>query len=1101
MDFESLESDNQDGVAVSKDDAILEQLANIDLFSGTQSPTVFIVYAHDSLGEGDAKAKVVHRIVRWLSLARCRVLSDKTPIEPFPDPSITDTSMSSSIVDSQLRILPHNNRGDSNGYVSVDNVIVCGSTVMQRYMQDQYAGPYIESIERVYNDGNGDRSGIRDLVNSSMEVGNLHHVITEIAFLNIRRSKQGSSHGIIPLALSGELPGNYLTECLESCDVAIKLEESTLSAQHMIYFKLLARIYTHVQEEIGEFRRCYDEAAKQLCEAPRTKSQAMQIISARLHVASQTVLKQIRGAIRDSRSGARERTVQEAKRLELLHDLAPLPYSDRKDRNPAREKGTCEWTTNHPRFQSWRNNTAHGLLWISADPGCGKSVLSKYLIDEILPNSATRTTCYFFFKDDFEDQRTAVSALRCMIHQLFIQKPTLATQAILEKFQQDRQTLSSLRQLWAIFVQVATCKNAEDVVCILDALDECVEDERTVLVDLLTDFYKNHSPSSSLKFLITSRPYHYIEREFNELKSKWPTIHITGENEHEMQQIQDEIRIVICARAKALKQKLKLQDEEYAALLEGITRVKNRTYLWAALVFDVVQNAIVTNCSEIEAIIRELPRSVEEAYEKILSRNQGRAKDKAKKVMQIVIAAKRPLTLEEMSQALAIEERPLTPQDMATVLPIEKRPITPVKLQLEPMEKFRGTIRQLCGLFVTIIDSKIYLMHQTAREFLIRKSRMNPGAKSLSHNSGSWRHSMDLMACNHLLARICISTLLLGINDKYSADNWSLHVRAADSAEAVQDLLPQARRLCCQYDGDIPAFLLAGLTAIARIRDEYDLKDMKPLVAASILGLDGVVRVMAKDKQADIMGTPCNCAILIDAKAPKSRLNPWGAAITAPLYEEATKQGSEDIVRLLLEEQGSPNVRDGSGRTPLHYATRDGSETLVQSLIEGGAKLDVKSRYGSTPLHAAAERGRETIVRLLIQAGAIVNVKDHYNITPLHEATRNGSETIVQLLIKGGAKANVGDDLNYTPLHGAAEGGHVSMVRLLIEAGAEVNAVTNQGKTPLDLAAMCNRSLRRTTIRVLLNAGAQEGTRNRTSKKGRYKLGTRLAQFSRQLRA
>jgi hypothetical protein len=30
-------------------------------------------------------------------------------------------------------------------------------------------------------------------------------------------------------------------------------------------------------------------------------------------------------------------------------------------------------------------------------------------------------------------------------------------------------------------------------------------------------------------------------------------------------------------------------------------------------------------------------------------------------------------------------------------------------------------IRQLCGLFVFINDSKIYLIHQTAREFLINK--------------------------------------------------------------------------------------------------------------------------------------------------------------------------------------------------------------------------------------------------------------------------------------------------------------------------------------------------------------------------------------------
>jgi hypothetical protein len=54
------------------------------------------------------------------------------------------------------------------------------------------------------------------------------------------------------------------------------------------------------------------------------------------------------------------------------------------------------WLLDHPHLQEWRRREP-GPLPVSADPGCGKSVLAKYLIDHVLPESST--VCYFFFKD------------------------------------------------------------------------------------------------------------------------------------------------------------------------------------------------------------------------------------------------------------------------------------------------------------------------------------------------------------------------------------------------------------------------------------------------------------------------------------------------------------------------------------------------------------------------------------------------------------------------------------------------------------------------------------------------------------------------------
>jgi serine/threonine protein kinase len=55
-------------------------------------------------------------------------------------------------------------------------------------------------------------------------------------------------------------------------------------------------------------------------------------------------------------------------------------YERYKERNPARVKDTCQWFLQHSRYLYWRNSLTSRILWVSADPGCGKSVLARSLV-------------------------------------------------------------------------------------------------------------------------------------------------------------------------------------------------------------------------------------------------------------------------------------------------------------------------------------------------------------------------------------------------------------------------------------------------------------------------------------------------------------------------------------------------------------------------------------------------------------------------------------------------------------------------------------------------------------------------------------------------
>ena len=157
--------------------------------------------------------------------------------------------------------------------------------------------------------------------------------------------------------------------------------------------------------------------------------------------------------------------VRREKEIKILNCLNASPYRDRKDRNPDRVPGTCDWFESHKYFQDWQKSKSSAMLWVSADPGCGKSVLAKYLVDSVLPTTRSRTVCYFFFKDDFEDQRNVVSALCCILHQLFKQKRILLSDAILDQFDIGGETFtSSFGELWHTLINAAEDENAGEII-------------------------------------------------------------------------------------------------------------------------------------------------------------------------------------------------------------------------------------------------------------------------------------------------------------------------------------------------------------------------------------------------------------------------------------------------------------------------------------------------------------------------------------------------------------------------------------------------------------------------------------------------------------
>jgi len=187
----------------------------------------------------------------------------------------------------------------------------------------------------------------------------------------------------------------------------------------------------------------------------------------------------------------------------------------------------------------------------------------------------------------------------------------------------------------------------------------------------------------------------------------------------------------------------------------------------------------------------KIPVSVDQAYTAILKKSTNH--DMAWKLLKIVCAAKWPLRVKEISIALTIQENDKTHESL--------------EIQTEDFSK--RFIRDLCGLFVIIIKGRVYLLHQTAKEFLMTPD-LPPQLDLSSSFNGVWKHSISIQSSNFVLVHSCMwylrldelyeKDLLLKSDDtnrlvfnnelvskfdflEYSAKSWVAHFGASEIPE------------------------------------------------------------------------------------------------------------------------------------------------------------------------------------------------------------------------------------------------------------------------------------------------------------------------------
>lgn len=432
--------------------------------------------------------------------------------------------------------------------------------------------------------------------------------------------------------------------------------------------------------------------------------------------------------------------------------------------------------------------------------------------------------------------------------------------------------------------------------------------------------------------------------------------------------------------------------------------------------------------------LKSLPigsNAYDSAYKAAMERIQGQVRDQvdmAQQVLSWITCAKRPLTMVELQNALAVD-------------------IGEPYLDEENLPDEEDIISACRGL-VTVDErsNMVRLIHYTTKEYFVR----------------TWTDWFPV--AHQVIADTCLTYLSfevfqsmpyrIGVNMRahleeyplyrYSACYWGIHMRERHGNTALcRRFLMNSVKVATFND----VFIFEMSRTQKGWHRIYYLQGMTGIHFAAYFGLVCMVQELIKfGIAADTRST--------DGKTPLSF---------------AAMEGHKLTVMLLLKEGANPNTKDIKGQTPLMLTIRNHDKSVMRLHLERFDDIENKDKTGQTPLFTASMTEYESVVRLLLEKGANIEAQDKIGQTPLFAASMTKLESVVGFLLASGAYIETRDNTGQTPLFAASAAAHVSVVELLLQKGADIEARDHAGQTPLFAASTAEHE---SVVRLLLAKGA-----------------------------
>jgi ankyrin repeat protein len=440
----------------------------------------------------------------------------------------------------------------------------------------------------------------------------------------------------------------------------------------------------------------------------------------------------------------------------------------------------------------------------------------------------------------------------------------------------------------------------------------------------------------------------------------------------------------------------------------------------------------------LRGVLEELPETLDGTYERVLKETNKANREHARRLLQCLTVASRPLRVEELAEVLAIDFG---------------APAHGGIPQLNPNWRWADhhqAVLSTCSSLITIVDDGrfqvVQFSHFSVKEFLTSdRLARSSGDISRYHIALEPAHTILAQACLGVLLRLDDRVVEVNINDIPLVGYASRHLFDHAGFEKVASHI----RVAMEYffDADKPHWTAWSRVQKIDVRWEWFTPnrrsdDALPLYYTSLGGFYDLAEYLV-------------------GKHPE-HINARGGQMVTPLV--AALHGKHFRIAELLHQHGADvNVRDQLDYTSLHAACITGFPDIVEWLLNHGADVNTQTKEGFFPITSAVGWGHLQVVRMLLEFNVDIDVRRDSGWGPLDlAACRHNNKDhvgVLQLLLDHGANPNARDDNGSTPLHHSSwweeyggTHGTVEDTRLLLKYGATIDSEDNKGRTPLQLA-------------------------------------------------
>ncbi|ORY68357.1 uncharacterized protein BCR38DRAFT_471936 [Pseudomassariella vexata] len=555
---------------------------------------------------------------------------------------------------------------------------------------------------------------------------------------------------------------------------------------------------------------------------------------------------------------------------------APDATIDFNEACKKKHPGTGLWFVKGSAFTTWLEKP-ESFLWLNGFAGCGKSVLCSTAIQYTYryrrSNPQVGIAFFFFTFNDYRKQNTS-AMLRALVLQLSSQidrNYTLLSRlhnSYLNATPPDHALLDCLRQLVRIF---------RDVYIILDALDESPrEKHQEAVLQVLNDLRNWSEPG--LHLLVTSREEVEIREELEAI----PEDIITMKNDA----VDKDIASIVSQHLRD-NRRLRKWKEYYGRIETTLTQRTEGLFRWVECQFKAL-----IGCPQsedlLDQLLESLPDTLDETYERMLGNIPRTSQAYARQMLTLLCGAKRPLTVSELIDGIAVE--------------LGDTPRFNAKRKLKDSD----AIQQVCPGFIELDRNlnpqrvTVRIAHFSVQEYL--------ESERIRQHKAATPFSVQKQDADTQIACICLPILLnrelQSLKDSeeirnkyplahYAAQHWVHHFLDSSRDEYLEE---QAAQLCCYLRVDTLSDLLNDQSG------QYGTA----LQAASVKGHEKIVQLLL-EKGADI----------------HVQAEHFGTVLQAASYG-----GDEKIVQLLLEKGADIHVQATCFWTALQAASFGGHEKI-----------------------------------------------------------------------------------------------------------------------------------------------------------------------------